>query len=122
MGNSRPLIKGLAKASDSFHLPGTISQAPSPHLCVSTCTQLFTDPLDRLHLPQGVIPSVSYIINNMEPSPKGQLGNSNWKQPFEKLYLLQVSPVSYQISVSNHGKILHLIKLLSHQSDQSPMS
>lgn len=70
----------------------------------------------------GVILSVSYIINNMEPCPKNQLGNPNWKQPFEKLYLLQVSPVSYQISVSNHGKILHLIKLLSNQSDQSPMS
>lgn len=58
----------------------------------------------------------------VEPFVKDQPGNSNWKQPFENLYLLHDKPLSYQIPLSNHMKIPHLVRLLSNPSDQSPMS
>lgn len=70
----------------------------------------------------GVIPSVRYIINTWKHVLRTSWGILSGSSLLRTFICCRASPVSYQISLSNHRKIPHLIKLLSNQSEQGPMS
>lgn len=105
--------------------PVTYTEPPSVLFSSFVCEYMHTTfyrPAGMAQPAPGVILSVSYIINTRRRVLRTSWGILSGSSLLRTLICCRASPVSYQISLSNHRKIPHLIKLLSNQPDQSPMS
>lgn len=91
-------------------------------ICVWVHAHNFYKPAGMTQPAPGVILSVSYIINTQNPVLRTSWGILSGSSLLRTVICGRAGLVSYQISLSNHRKIPHLIELLSNQPDQSPMS
>lgn len=123
MGNGSTSHKRTGKSEwkNPFTYTGHLSVPVSSFVCEFMHTT-FYKPAGMAQPAPGAIPSVSYIINTCNRVLRANWGILTGSNLLRTFICCMASPVSYQISLSNHRKIPHLIKLLSNHSDRSPMS